>query len=77
MAEKKDRPEVSNRARLASLYSLAFTFPATIAVSAFVGYYLDQRIGTFPWLSIIFFFLGIGAAFLSLVRVVKAFDKKE
>ena len=77
MAEKKERPEVSPRARLASLYSLAFTFPATIAVSAFIGYYLDKRIGTFPWLSLLFFFLGIGAAFMSLFRVVKAFEKNE
>ena len=77
MADKPERPEVSPRARLASLYSLAFTFPATIAVSAVIGYYLDQWLGTFPWLSIVMFFFGIGAAFMSLFRVVKAFDESD
>jgi ATP synthase protein I len=27
-----------------------------------IGYWLDTKLGTFPWLSIVFFFLGIAAA---------------
>ena len=33
-----------------------------IFVGAAIGYWLDDMLGTFPCLSIIFFFLGIGAA---------------
>lgn len=33
-----------------------------IFIGAGIGYWLDGKLGTFPYLSIIFFFLGVGAA---------------
>jgi ATP synthase protein I len=33
-----------------------------IFIGAFFGYWLDGKFGTFPYLSILFFLLGIGAA---------------
>jgi ATP synthase protein I len=33
-----------------------------IFIGAGIGYWLDGKLGTFPYLSIIFFCLGIGAA---------------
>ncbi|MBI5569515.1 MAG: AtpZ/AtpI family protein [Desulfomonile tiedjei] len=33
-----------------------------IFIGAFIGYWLDGKLGTFPWLSIIFFFMGLAAA---------------
>lgn len=33
-----------------------------IFIGAGIGYWLDGKLGTFPYLSIIFFFLGIAAA---------------
>ncbi len=77
MAQDDNRPEVSPRAHIYNLTSLAFTFPVSIAVGAGIGYYLDRALGTFPWLSIVFLFLGVAAGFLSLLRVVKAFDRQD
>lgn len=74
MAQDEQRPGVSPRARLYNLTSLAFTFPVSISAGAFAGYYLDGKLGTFPWLSIVFLFFGVAAGFLSLFRAVKAFD---
>ena len=76
MAQDVDRPAVSPRARLYNLTSLAFTFPVSIAAGAFMGYWLDGKLGTFPWLSILFMLFGIAAGFLSLFRAVKAFDRQ-
>jgi F0F1-type ATP synthase assembly protein I len=36
---------------------------ATFALSAWLGYWLDGRFQTLPWLTILFVFLGAGAAF--------------
>lgn len=36
---------------------------ATFALSAWLGYWLDGRFHTLPWLTILFVFLGAGAAF--------------
>ncbi|HTY22500.1 MAG TPA: AtpZ/AtpI family protein [Desulfomonilaceae bacterium] len=33
-----------------------------VFIGAGIGYWLDGKLGTFPYLSIIFFFLGIAAA---------------
>lgn len=77
MTQDEKRPEVSSRARLYNLTSLAFTFPVSISAGAFIGYYLDGKLGTFPWLSILFLFFGIAGGFLSLLRAVKAFDAKD
>ena len=77
MAEEDERPKVSPRARLYNLTSLAFVFPVAIGGSTFAGHYLDQRLGTFPWLTILFFFLGIAAGFVSLFRAIRAFDESK
>lgn len=77
MAQKPERPEVSPRARAFNLSALAFTLPVAIGVGAFIGYYLDGKLGTFPWLSLVFFSLGIVAGFLSLIRAVRAYDRED
>ncbi len=76
MAEDDKRPAVSPRARIYNLTSLAFTFPVSIAVGAYIGYYLDGKLSTRPWLSIVFLFVGVGVGFLSLIRTVRSFDDK-
>ena len=43
---------------------------ATLGLSAWLGYWLDGRLGTTPWLTILFVFLGAGAAFYSIYRKV-------
>lgn len=43
---------------------------ATLGLSAWLGYWLDGRLGTTPWLTIGFVFLGAGAAFYSIYRKV-------
>jgi ATP synthase protein I len=77
MAQDEKRADVSPRARLYNLTSLAFTFPVSISAGAFIGYYLDGKLGTFPWLSIVFLLFGIAAGFLSLLRAVKMFDARD
>jgi ATP synthase protein I len=38
-----------------------------ILIGAFLGYWLDGKLGTFPYLSIVFFLLGIAAAARNIV----------
>jgi ATP synthase protein I len=42
-----------------------------IFIGAFIGYWLDGKLGTFPYLSIIFFLLGIGAAARNVWNAVR------
>lgn len=81
MPDRSDEPSprsgVSNRARFALLASVGIMFPVATAMGAAAGYWLDAKLGTFPWFSIVFFFLGIAAAFLNLLRTVKLFDRSD
>jgi len=61
--------------KVLQLATLGISIPAAIAIGAAIGYFLDGFFGTFPWLSAVFFFFGVGAAFLNLFRVLKKFDE--
>ena len=47
---------------------IGIQFAATIVVFAFAGIWLDQKLGTSPWLVLLFVLGGAGLGFWSLVR---------
>jgi len=59
--------------KLALLSTVGLMFPISITLGAACGYYLDGRLGTFPWLSFLGLCLGIAAAFINLIRVLGKF----
>ena len=65
------KPRLPDFARLAELSSIALILPASIAVGLFFGYFLDRRLGTEPWLLLIFTVLGIASGLLSLFRAIR------
>jgi len=56
-----------------STVGMAMAF--SIALGALIGYYLDQWLGTKPWLFFVFLGLGIAAAFSNLYKLYKRADK--
>ncbi len=60
--------------KLALLSTVGLMFPVSITLGGAAGYYLDHRLGTFPWLSFLFLCFGIAAPFIHLFRVLKKFD---
>jgi F0F1-type ATP synthase assembly protein I len=74
MSFKIRRPEF---ARWAELSSIALILPSSIAVGLFFGYFLDRKLGTEPWLLLIFTVLGIASGLLSLFRAIRKQWKDE
>ena len=66
-------PRRPNYRRLAALSSLGLMLPSSIAVGLFLGYILDNLLGTDPWLLIIFTLFGVASGFLGLFRGLKRF----
>jgi ATP synthase protein I len=66
-------PPRFNYRKLAALSSLGLILPSSIAVGLFLGYFLDNLLGTAPWLLIILTLLGVASGFLSLFRGIKKF----
>jgi len=51
--------------------TIGMTMAFSIAIGALIGHYLDQWLGTKPWLFFVFFGLGIVAAFRNLYILYK------
>ena len=66
-----------NNRKLAELSSLALMLPASIAVGLFFGYWLDKRLGTDPWMLMIFTLLGVAAGLIALIRGISKYNKED
>ena len=73
----KDGPRRPDLRRLAELSSLGLMLPSSIAIGLFFGYFLDRRLGTAPWLLLVFTVLGIASGLLSLFRALRKYLKEE
>ena len=64
--------------RLSARYSaVGIEMAVAVAVGTLGGRWLDERLGTTPWLFWLGLASGVGAAVRAVVRVVKATDLKK
>lgn len=52
---------------------IGLTMAACIVIGVLLGLFLDNRLGTDPWLVLVFTFLGCIAAFKSMIDIAKKF----
>jgi ATP synthase protein I len=88
MDDKRDAPEGSEgrgngvRRGAAGVVSgmefagIGIQFAATILVFVFAGVWLDNRLGTSPWLLLVFVFVGAAGGFYSMYRRVTAAQRR-
>ena len=50
---------------------------AAVVVGTIIGFILDNWFGTKPWLILIFFFVGVIAGILNVVRTAKQMQDKD
>jgi len=63
--------------RRAGLYlGVAFELPGTIIGGLLAGYFLDQYLGTSPWLLIVLTAIAFAGAFMRLVRWARFFARE-
>lgn len=61
--------------KVAVYTQLAYTFPAAVFLPAFLGWYLDGRLKTSPWLLFLGFVAGLAAGFVLVFRIIGAEEK--
>ena len=88
MDDKRDTREGSDasgfttRRRVSGMVSgtefagIGLQFGFTILISAFAGVWLDNRLGTSPWLLLVFVFVGAAGGFYSMYRRVTAAQRR-
>ena len=62
---------------MGSAFKLGTELVAAVAVGTIIGFILDNWFGTKPWFIIIFFFLGVIAGILNVIRVANNIQKKD
>ena len=63
-------PRAQEITELGRYAGLGLKFAASVVLFGAVGWWLDGRLATTPWLLILGLFLGAGLAFFSLLRAV-------
>jgi ATP synthase protein I len=71
-----DKSSADTMRTIGALSTIGFAFVLAIVIGFGFGYFLDSRLGTSPWLSILFFFLGLAAGVLNVFRTMKYVLKK-
>jgi F0F1-type ATP synthase assembly protein I len=57
--------------------ALAFEFSGTIAAGALVGWWLDQRFGTEPYLLVASTLIAVGGGFARLIQLLRRFERMD
>ena len=71
------KDQSSNAASLGKALKISTELVAAVVVGALLGFILDSWFDTRPWLTIIFFFMGVAAGILNVIRSAKNMHKNK
>ena len=64
-----------NPSPIGSAFKLSTELVSAVAVGTIIGFILDNTFDTKPWLIIIFFFVGVVAGIINVIRSAKKMQK--
>lgn len=70
-------PPRSSIGSLGALSAVGIAFVLAVGIGFLVGYWLDRWLGTSPLFMLVFFFLGVAAGIVNVVRTANAVDREE
>jgi ATP synthase protein I len=75
---KKNRiSKQSSSSNIGAAFKLSTEMVAAVIVGTIIGFILDNWFGTKPWLILIFFFVGVIAGILNVIRSAKNMQSKD
>ena len=75
-ASKRDfNNKKHNSSPLGSAFKLSTELVSAVVVGTIIGFILDKTFGTKPWLILIFFFVGVIAGIMNVIRSAKNMQK--
>ena len=66
----------ASSSKLGIAFKMSTEMVAAVVVGTIIGFILDNWFGTKPWLILIFFFVGVIAGILNVVRTAKSMQNK-
>ena len=76
LKKNKDSKQ-SSSSNIGVAFKLSTEMVAAVVVGTIIGFILDNWFGTKPWLILIFFFVGVVAGILNVIRYAKSMQSKE
>ena len=64
-----------NSSSIGAAFKLSTELVSAVAVGTIIGFILDKTFGTKPWLIIIFFFIGVIAGIINVIKSAKKMQK--
>ena len=74
--KKQIKNKSSNAASLGKALKISTELVAAVVVGTTLGFILDNWFDTRPWLTISFFFMGVAAGILNVIKSAKSMQKK-
>ena len=75
--KKSNISKQSSSSSLGIAFKMSTEMVAAVVVGTIIGFILDNWFGTKPWLILTFFFVGVVAGILNVVRSAKNMQSKE
>ena len=60
---------------IGSAFKMSTELISAVAVGTIIGFILDNTFGTKPWLILIFFFVGVAAGIINVIKSAKKMQK--
>ncbi len=70
-------PSRSSVGSLGALSAVGIAFVLAVVFGFGIGYWLDRWLGTSPLFVIVFFFIGVAAGIINVIRTVNAVTRDE
>ena len=64
-----------NSSPIGTAFKLSTELVSAVAVGTIIGFLLDKTFGTKPWLILIFFFVGVIAGIMNVIKSAKKMQK--
>ena len=64
-----------NPSPIGTAFKLSTELVSAVAVGTIIGFILDKTFGTKPWLILIFFFVGVIAGIMNVIKSAKKMQK--
>ncbi len=71
LLKKKLDTKNQKSSSIGAAFKLSTELVAAVAVGTIIGFILDNTFGTKPWLIIIFFFIGVIAGIINVIKSAK------
>tara|TARA_Y100000992_G_scaffold243789_1_gene174841 strand:- start:527 stop:802 length:276 start_codon:yes stop_codon:yes gene_type:complete len=75
VSKRNNNTKNQNPSAIGSAFKLSTELVSAVAVGTIIGFILDKTFGTKPWLILIFFFVGVIAGIINVIKSAKNMQK--